>query len=610
MQQVVGIDFGTSNSCMSIYHDGHFKIIPDECGNTIIPTCVYFDKSSSDVLVGNVAYELQNSNTSRIVVTNLKRLLALTYSEYLRDPCLQDFFLHKNLDIVETTHHMCGIKLVHDNKDRVVPIIDIIQLFFKYLLTNITQVVQDTKSVVITVPVHYTNIQKDCLVRCVEGLGFNVLRFVHEPTSAALVYAHENQTRTVSGNSGCENVLVVDCGGGTTDVTLLQMDHDIQLYQVKSASGNQYLGGEDLTKTLMEHVCKKLNIHNATSKQLNNIRIASETAKRQLTYATNATIHLESLNEHVTLRISRQQFQELGKTFFASVQQLVSDVLTDYPCTIHRVVLVGGTTKIPKVTTICKSLTKDAEICSSMTPDHVVCMGAALQGALLNNTANNTSSNAFDMTLVDVIPYAIGIETNGSIMMPIISKNSNIPVSKTCILTNSDDYVQDIDLRVYRGHRLLVHDCTLIAVCKLTGLDKSKKKGEMHIKVTLHVDSNASLHVYAQDTITSQQVSLDIALDPNTIHEPGSDDLDFILQDSTIMSLLQAKLELQDCLDERLEWCKNIEHPEELTTILNACKEIIQSYKSYTPLQLRQCKTDFEELWHHTMLSGSPLNKT
>ncbi len=610
---VLGIDFGTTNSCISYYDNdnGNVRVIPNPEGWLTTPTCLYFDAESADILFGVAADNLfkskNNSTFLKNIATNIKRLVGVLYKDYLRNESLVSFFVSKGNEIVCDIDGYCAIKFQHNNQTKILSIIDIIKYYLKYLVTCASECSgRSVEKVVITVPAYFTDVQRQLIKGACGGIGLEVLRILNEPTSAALAYAHSKQNNALQ-----EKVLVIDCGGGTTDVSLLVMDYAEHIYEVKAVSGDNFLGGEDLTQELVNYVCRKLQMLTPTTKQLNTIKTQCELVKQQLSFTTNAAILLENIieGEDKIVTISRQQFLDITATFFNKIKKMLRDVVCGHSDVV-KVILVGGTTRTPKFIDLCKEvLGQHVEVCNNLDPDQTISMGAAVQGELLNNR----ESNVPDMLLLDVVPMSLGIETVGGIMSVLVSRNTSIPVSRTQIFTNTDDNTDTLNISVFQGERRLVKDCTLLATFQLNGLNNTMRKEEMKIRVSFDIDADGIVSVSAQDTDGNlAQTSIHVTKS-NVQHETTDDlDMDIVLQDAYKTSQIYAKLELYNSFRELL----TLFHDKHDTLglgedqfrvakaneLFNQVFQVIRNYEMYSAEQLMKEKEKFEEEWHTLML--------
>lgn len=371
--------------------------------------------------------------------------------------------------------------------------------FFQGLMQYTDSDPHDYLNVVITAPVHFTDNERTVLLRSATQAGWNVLRIVNEPTAAALAYASH-----LSFGCPSELVLVIDSGGGTTDFSVVEMDHNEKMYTVVDTLGHP-LGGKDLTAWLVDHIVRKNDVKSLSQKQTKKLVIAAEDLKQQLSYNQNGKVYIECFEGDTDLIIgmSRAELDGVFQPFYDIVSKCTFEVTRNVTKIVDKVVLVGGTCKIPYLTTLCKMNFPHVIVCND-SPMASVSIGASELCAQLNTTNTDTDT---EMLLVDVLGASIGVETEGGVMSVVMSKNTPFGMSKTVTFTNSDDYVDTIDINVYSGERRYCKDNTFLGVISLTGLDKTRLRGHFRIKVTLHVDTSGVVSVSAHDESLSRKVS-------------------------------------------------------------------------------------------------------
>lgn len=436
---VLGIDFGTTNSCISYYQNGNYHLIPDEMGNWITKSCIYFNPHTDEILYGDAAYICKDH------LHNLKRLLGIRYNDFKKTPTLLYFFKHLHI-VSDKQNQFCEIVLQYNNRLHQFSIEYIVKLYIKYLLERTREFLNlSEKSIksVITVPASFSDISRNMLKNIFISCNIEVINVINEPTAAILPYVIKDKAASI-----IENILVIDCGGGTTDFTVLECDYDDMFFQVQSTSGDNFLGGEDITDNLFNHVVDGRDFQ---MKMYKKIRKQCEEAKCRLSYNQNAQLYI---TDEYMINISRLKFIDINKTFFDKIKKYIKQTTTD--TSIDRIVFVGGTTRIPYFKEVCKDIFGNISIENTINQDHIVSMGAALKGFLLTKSISN-DSDSLDVTLLDIVSMSLGVETNGGIMTPIISKGSMIPISKTETFSNADCEAS-VDINVYQGERKFVKD--------------------------------------------------------------------------------------------------------------------------------------------------------
>lgn len=602
MSTIFGVDFGTSNSCISIIHnDKDFKVIQNEYGKYTTPTCIYFDATSEDIVYGDLA--LQQSNYRGTFISNIKRLFGITFIEFSNDENLKSFFKTLHIEKCMESDYCC-IVLQHNNKIHRFTPHNIAQMYLNWLLTTTKSIVKDASNdIVITVPVKFTNNQRILLKQILHNIGYNPIRILNEPTAATIAYTLTERNCTLT-ERNCkdltEKVLVVDCGGGTTDFTLLEADYSNMYFEVINTTGNQFLGGEDITDNLAIYILSKIKC-DITSNITKRVKTASETCKQNLTYKTSDTIFLENIGDQdYIINVSRNILETINDNWFNCFTNLLLEISNNQD--IDKVVLVGGTTRTPKITQIIdKYLSKKIDT-TELNPDYTVSIGAAYQAYLLNTNINTN----IDVTIVDTISMSLGIKTVGDIMTPIISKNTMIPCSHTETFVTTDSK-QTIDIEVYQGERRFVKDNLKLGTFYI---NRSKIERET-IQITFDITSDSILIVTARnmDNNTEMSVTFDnylTKLESVVNLYTYSDDTDK-MDDMELSNLILAKIELSNTVKSRrsiteshnASWKSDdpIKY-NQYTDLLQRAEDIIDTYKNYTAEYLTEYKATFEKIWN------------
>lgn len=613
---VVGIDFGTTNSCVSYVgiSSGVATLVPNLDGDFTAPTCVYFSKDSTDILFGKEAVRKEGA------ISNFKRLIGIKYADYSKDEGLNNYFCKRGVRVVQDiSSDFCAIETVYNGDTCVFGIAELVRLFFGHLSEFTKWAVDlDIRGVVVTVPAHFTDTSRQIVKGACEASGFRVLRMLNEPTAAAMSFG-----RTRGDDIGHECVLVVDCGGGTTDISIVSMDYDTRVYEVARTVGERFLGGEDLTQTLVKSVLTQLEGkgHVITQNDMRVLTKVCETAKCNLSY--QYTTHLYIKDDFPIIPVSQSRFLSDAAPFFQKISSLVQEVVLGIP-KIHRVVFVGGTSRISYLKeSVLKTLgdkapTHDAsntrEDRNRADPDHSVSMGASYYGdALTNDDEGDTEPGVL---LVDVLSQTIGVETNGGFMTPIVSRNTALPVSKKTVFTNSEDNVDTIEIDIYQGERKFVKDNAHLGHFTLRGLDTSYAVGEMRIEVTVDIDTDGIMTVSAKElasNTTPNSITIgvsqfaDVVLDEDARSDGGSDsDSDVIFEDSKRTELVLAKLELENVVkrNRRLLEKTDIEDSPALQPIdhlIRKTETILTFFEEHTPEFLKNAALDFMDEFHRIM---------
>jgi len=475
---ILGIDFGTSNSCCSYFSGKENRVITNEYGNEIYPTCIAFNKYSDEILYSNSAYDLSLSKDVT-VIKNIKGYIG----------SLSDV-----TDIEETE-----IEIMYNNSLKKFTINEIVVLYLNYLKNiseNFTnEIVED---IVITVPVYFSNIQRNRLKTCCELANLNVIRIINEPTSAILAYCWQSLNKCLE----TRNILVVDCGGGTTDYSIINADFEDNLFEVLSSYGDNDLGGNDLTDNLYNYVLDE--IYKKYEKYPNKLKTSNiwklcDNVKKRLSFNERDILFVENVvdDQDFSMVISRSKFYYINKNFFDKIKRDIIKVTENK--TIDEIILVGGTTRAPIFVDICKEIFREnIKINNKIKGDTIVGIGAGIQGFLLSDIKKSDDQ---DLVLMDITPMSLGIKTDDNRMSIIISKNTPIPVSRSQIFTNSESN-DTLIVQIYQGDNQYVKDNIFLEELKLNC--NRIDRGNMRIAVTFTINVDGILNVSVRDILSEE----------------------------------------------------------------------------------------------------------
>jgi len=497
----IGIDLGTTYSCVGVWVNGKVEIIANDQGERTTPSYVAF--SDTERLVGQPA-KSQAALNPKNTVYDAKRLIGRKFT----DQVVQADMKHYSFDVTPDSSDRPMIKLEDGTTYRPEQISAMVLESMKK--TAESYLGHEVKKAVITVPAYFNDAQRQSTKDAGVIAGLEVLRIVNEPTAAALAYGLDK-------NGGEKNVLIFDLGGGTFDVSLLTIDNG--MFEVKATAGDTHLGGEDFDSRMVnlcsEHfkMKTKKDITN-NDRALRRLRTSCERAKRTLSNSTSAKIEVEALFEGLDfdMTITRARLEELCGDLFRNCLEPVEKVLRDAKMDkskVDDVVLVGGSTRIPKVQKLLSDFFNGKELCRSINPDEAVAYGAAVQAAIL---VGDKSEKLNEILLVDVTPLTIGIETAGNIMTAMIPRNSPVPTKKTQTFSTYSDNQPGATIRVFEGERKFTKDCNLLGQFDLTDFPLMPR-GIPQIEVTYELDANGILTVNACEKSSSKSKNITITND-------------------------------------------------------------------------------------------------